>query len=105
MLATVIGVFVSAMVVADVFVNNWAINNFLGNGYFFVTPIAAALSANQLMTHYTFQSGNNIANLSNSGQYMANYTVLNLVRKSDAIYAVSDGDYPLTTNTTLCPTF
>ncbi|OQR93972.1 hypothetical protein ACHHYP_01987 [Achlya hypogyna] len=104
-LVTGAGVFVVIMIICDIFVNNWSINNFLGNGYYFVTPLAATQSALQLESQYSFAKGFSITNLSNTGQYMANYTVLNLVQKTDAIYVISAGAYPLTPSTTLCPIF
>ncbi|EQC25295.1 hypothetical protein SDRG_16848, partial [Saprolegnia diclina VS20] len=67
------------VIAVDAIVNSWTLNDYLGNGHFFLTPVAAARSADN--TGYE--------DLSEIGQWMTNLTVSNMVTKSDNVYAVS----------------
>ncbi|KDO29569.1 hypothetical protein SPRG_05524 [Saprolegnia parasitica CBS 223.65] len=89
----------------DLVVNNWAINDLLGNGYFFATPVASVRYAKDLALTYAFPKGRAPADLSNVGQLLANTTVRGLGCKSEQMYVISAGDYPLTNATSLCATF
>ncbi|KDO18356.1 hypothetical protein SPRG_16275 [Saprolegnia parasitica CBS 223.65] len=76
--------FVVFLLAMDAVVNNWALSNYLAGGY---------------------MRGYSIANMSNMGQWMANYTVVNLVSKNDRVFAISAGEFELTPSTVLCPIF
>ncbi|OQS03628.1 hypothetical protein THRCLA_04040 [Thraustotheca clavata] len=104
-LVSFVGGGVVILIIADAIANNWAINDYLGDGYFFVTPIAAVENAMQLMNQYVYAKNLGISNLSNIGQWIANYTVVSLITKSNRVYLLSVGEYPLTTSTSLCPSF
>ncbi|KDO20352.1 hypothetical protein SPRG_13497 [Saprolegnia parasitica CBS 223.65] len=97
--------FVVLLLAMDAVVNNWALSNYLAGGYFFLTPIGAVQNAPQLETQYSYMRGYSIANMSNMGQWMANYTVVNLVSKNDRVFAISAGEFELTPSTVLCPIF
>ncbi|OQR89936.1 hypothetical protein ACHHYP_05925, partial [Achlya hypogyna] len=99
------GLVVIALLAADAIVNNWAINDFLGDGLFFTTPVVAIETLDQLPSQYAFQRGSGVEDLSNTGTWLANYTVVQLVTKSDKVYIVSGGTFPLTPATNLCPVF
>ncbi|KDO32023.1 hypothetical protein SPRG_03240 [Saprolegnia parasitica CBS 223.65] len=97
--------FVVLLVSGDAIINNWALVNFMGGGYFFVTPIAAATSLDSLGTQYSFAADMGLQDLSKSGRWMSSFTVTHLVAKSDKIYVIAAGDIPLTPSTVLCPIF
>ncbi|EQC33590.1 hypothetical protein SDRG_08697 [Saprolegnia diclina VS20] len=99
------GVFVVLLVAGDAIVNNWALLNFMGSGYFFVTPIAAATSLDSLGAQYSFAAEMGLQDLSKSGRWMSNFTVTHMVAKSEKIYVIVTGDIPLTPNSVLCPIF
>ncbi|EQC38727.1 hypothetical protein SDRG_03692 [Saprolegnia diclina VS20] len=99
------GLLVIVLIAADSIVNNWAFNHFLGNGLFFTTPLVASDTLEGLSDQYTFLKGASLSSISNAGTRMANYTVTNLVTKSDRIYVISAGSFPLTPATNLCPIF
>ncbi|KDO29173.1 hypothetical protein SPRG_05415 [Saprolegnia parasitica CBS 223.65] len=97
--------FVVLLVAGDAIVNNWALVNFMGGGYFFVTPIAAATSLDSLGAQYSFAANMGLQDLSKSGRWMSNYTVTHMVAKSEKIYVIATGDIPLTPHSVLCPIF
>ncbi|OQR87088.1 hypothetical protein ACHHYP_09561 [Achlya hypogyna] len=98
--------FLVVIVIAlDAIINSWTLNDYLGNGHFFVTPVATVRSLDDLSAKYTFAEGGSYRDLSEIGQWMANLTIANMVTKSDSVYAVSASEYPLTPNTVLCPIF
>ncbi|EQC29619.1 hypothetical protein SDRG_12624 [Saprolegnia diclina VS20] len=99
------GLFVLPLIASDALVNNWAINAYLGDGKFFITPIAAAQNAQQLSAQYSYARNLGIPNLSNIGQWIANATVVNLVTESVDVYVINVGEFELTRTTNLCPTF
>ncbi|OQS03631.1 hypothetical protein THRCLA_21114 [Thraustotheca clavata] len=99
------GACVVFLIVCDAFINNWALANYLGGGYFFMTPLGAVENAIQLESHYAFAKGYSIRNLSNMGQWMSNYTIVNFVHKTDRIFALSAGEFVLTADSVLCPIF
>ncbi|OQS00539.1 hypothetical protein ACHHYP_03392 [Achlya hypogyna] len=100
-----VGICVFISIIVDAVVNNWALNDLMGNGYFFATPVAAVQYAAQLSKLYVFPAGRGPRDLSNVGQLLANSTIKALVTKSDTIYVISAGTYPLTDATNLCATF
>ena len=93
------------VIAVDAIVNSWTLNDYLGNGHFFLTPVAAARSADNTGSRYAFPINGSYEDLSEIGQWMTNLTVSNMVTKSDNVYAVSAGTYTLTNNTVLCPIF
>ncbi|EQC29628.1 hypothetical protein SDRG_12632 [Saprolegnia diclina VS20] len=99
------GLFVVFLIAMDAVINNWTLGNYLGGGYFFLTPIGAVQNAPQLETQYSYMRGHSITNMSNMGQWMANYTIVNFVSKNERVYAVSAGEFDLTPSTVLCPIF
>ncbi|EQC29620.1 hypothetical protein SDRG_12625 [Saprolegnia diclina VS20] len=100
-----IGTFVVFLLTADAVVNNWSLNNYLGGGYFFLTPVGGIGAAYELDTEYSFGHGRAIANLSDIGYWMTNVTVNHLVTKSKHMYTFTAGEYALTPATDLCPIF
>ncbi|KDO21123.1 hypothetical protein SPRG_12904 [Saprolegnia parasitica CBS 223.65] len=104
-IVTVAGFCVILLIAGDATANNWAIGNFLGGGYFFLTPIASVQSLAQLRAKYSFATNLGVDNLSNLGQWMSNFSVVHMVTKSDKIYVIQTGDIPLTPDSVLCPIF
>ncbi|EQC29630.1 hypothetical protein SDRG_12634 [Saprolegnia diclina VS20] len=100
-----ISLLVVALVAGDAVVNNWTMLNYLGGGFFFITPIAATNGIDQLSAQYSFPRNLGMQNLSKVGRWMANYSVTNMVAKSDRIYLINTGDIPLTADSALCPIF
>ncbi|EQC29629.1 hypothetical protein SDRG_12633 [Saprolegnia diclina VS20] len=99
------GFLVILLILMDALVNNWTLGNYLGGGYFFLTPLGSVQNARQLETKYSYMRGFSIKNLSNMGQWMSNFTIINFVEKSDRLYAITAGEYPLTPTMVLCPVF
>ena len=102
---TVAGLCVIILIAGDATANNWAISNFLGGGYFFLTPIASVQSLAQLNLKYSFAKNLGVDNLSNLGQWMSNFSVVHMVTKSNKIYVIQTGDIALTPASVLCPIF
>ncbi|EQC38804.1 hypothetical protein SDRG_03763 [Saprolegnia diclina VS20] len=100
-----LGVLVFISMAVDLVVNNWAINDMLGNGYFFASPVASVRYAKDLASIYAYPKGRTPADLSNVGQLLVNTTVRGLGCKSDQMYVISAGEYPLTNATSLCAIF
>ncbi|KDO20351.1 hypothetical protein SPRG_13496 [Saprolegnia parasitica CBS 223.65] len=90
------GFLVILLILMDALVNNWTLSNYLGGGYFFLTPLGSVQNARQLETKYSYMRGLSIKNLSNMGQWMSNFTIINFVQKSDRFYVISAGEYDLT---------
>ncbi|KDO18070.1 hypothetical protein SPRG_16512 [Saprolegnia parasitica CBS 223.65] len=105
LLLTATGALVICILVTDAIVNNWALNNYLGDAYFLATPVATAQFLPQLTRQYSFARGLSVNTLSNVGFWMANTTVHKINTKADDIYLVASGEFPLTPATVLCPIF
>ncbi|OQR95165.1 hypothetical protein THRCLA_07999 [Thraustotheca clavata] len=86
-----IGMCIILLVAVDSVVNNWVINDFVGDGYAFLTPIATVQNADQLQQEYQFASHSGLIDLSNIGYWMINTTVSALSAKSDSIFVLSVG--------------
>ncbi|KDO18355.1 hypothetical protein SPRG_16274 [Saprolegnia parasitica CBS 223.65] len=99
------GFLVILLILMDALVNNWTLSNYLGGGYFFLTPLGSVQNARQLETKYSYMRGLSIKNLSNMGQWMSNFTIIHFVEKSDRLYVISAGEYDLTPAMVLCPVF
>ncbi|OQR84468.1 hypothetical protein ACHHYP_13345 [Achlya hypogyna] len=104
-LVSAIGLGVVGLVTGDAVLNTWAVNDFLGAGCFFLTPIASASTLGDLMAQYRFARRVGIGDLSKVAMWMANYTITNMVSKSGRVYLVDAGLFPLTPATVLCPIF
>ncbi|OQR84100.1 hypothetical protein ACHHYP_13887 [Achlya hypogyna] len=100
-----VGLLVICLVGFDSIVNNWGINQFLGNGYRFLTPIATATNTAELESRYAFANGLGLRDLSNIGLWMVNYTVSQFTSKSANVYFVSAGSYRLDDSMNLCGIF
>ncbi|KDO21122.1 hypothetical protein SPRG_12903 [Saprolegnia parasitica CBS 223.65] len=105
LVVSTVSLLVVALVAGDAVVNNWTMLNYLGGGFFFITPIAAVASIDQLSAQYSFPRHLGMHNLSKVGRWMANYSVINMVAKSDRIYLINTGDILLTADSVLCPIF
>ncbi|KDO18354.1 hypothetical protein SPRG_16273 [Saprolegnia parasitica CBS 223.65] len=99
------GSLVVLLLTVDAVVNNWSLNNFLGGGFFFLTPVGGIGAAYELDTEYSFGHGRAIANLSDVGYWMTNVSVSHLVTKSKHMYTFTAGEFALTPSTDLCPIF
>ncbi|OQS00025.1 hypothetical protein THRCLA_06294 [Thraustotheca clavata] len=104
--AIFVGIIVVFLVIYDSLANNWAINDFLGNGYQFITPVADASNVNDLMDQYSFAHGYGISDLAKITKKMTNYTIVNLVMDTNPyIYVLEAGTYSITSEMNLCPIF
>ncbi|EQC24683.1 hypothetical protein SDRG_17424, partial [Saprolegnia diclina VS20] len=105
-LAIAVGLCVVGLVCIDSVANNWAINDYIGNGYQFLTPIADTSSANDLLSQYSFASGASLNDLSKVAKRMNNYTITNLVQPNNPnIYVLSAGTYAVNAGMNLCAIF
>ncbi|OQS03187.1 hypothetical protein THRCLA_04509, partial [Thraustotheca clavata] len=86
-----IGMCIILLVAVDSVVNNWVINDFVGDGYAFLTPIATVQNAAQLETKYQFASHSGLVDLPKIGYWLINTTVSALSAKSDSIFVLSVG--------------
>ncbi|RHY68349.1 hypothetical protein DYB30_002559 [Aphanomyces astaci] len=73
----------------DVIVNNWELNNYVGNADYFLAPLYNMPTPDNLTQHFSFPTYANVATLSEIGQFMVRYTV-------DASYLRRPTDYLLT---------
>ncbi|OQR94156.1 hypothetical protein ACHHYP_01665 [Achlya hypogyna] len=104
--AYVFGLCVVALVALDSIANNWAINDFVGNGYQFLTPVADVSHANELLSQYAFANGASLTDLSLVAKRMINYTVSNLVEpRNPDIYVLSAGTFAISSGINLCSIF
>ena len=88
------GIAVLCLVGLDTVANNWAINNFVGNGYQFLTPLATASSTADLLRQYSFARGASLTDMSKVGQWVFNYTVMQLVTPdNDKVFLLSAGSF------------
>ncbi|KAF0690034.1 Aste57867_18543 [Aphanomyces stellatus] len=81
------------LVAIDSCVNNWALNDFVGNGQQFKTPIAKANTILDLVPAYAFAAGYNLSTLSNVGFWMTDSTIQNLVSTTSSVFVLSAGTY------------
>ncbi|OQR85241.1 hypothetical protein ACHHYP_12045 [Achlya hypogyna] len=101
-----VGFAVVVLVAYDSVANNWAFNDFIGNGYQFMTPIADLQSASDLEDSYAFAVGSSVTDLSRVAKWMVNYTVSNLVKPgNDRIYVLSAGTFTINAEMNLCSIF
>ncbi|OQS07881.1 EF-hand domain-containing protein [Thraustotheca clavata] len=102
----IIGLGVVALVAFDSIVNNWAFNDFIGNGYQFITPVADIQNAGQLIGPYSFALDASLVDLSRISKFMINYTVSNIVAPANPnIYLLSAGTYTINNKMNLCGIF
>ncbi|KDO25129.1 hypothetical protein SPRG_09277 [Saprolegnia parasitica CBS 223.65] len=100
------GLIVVVLVAFDAIANNWAFNDFIGNGYQYMTPVADVAHASQLEGAYAFPPGAGISDLSRISKWMVNYTISNLVLPgNDKIYVLSAGTYTINGGMNLCNIF
>ncbi|EQC26820.1 hypothetical protein SDRG_15331 [Saprolegnia diclina VS20] len=100
-----VGFIVICLVAFDSIANNWAVNQFVGNGFRFLSPIATVSSSAQLSSQYSFAKGLGLTDLSNIGGWMMNFTVAAFVSKNPNMYFVSAGSYTLDNSMSLCAIF
>ncbi|OQS08032.1 hypothetical protein THRCLA_03493 [Thraustotheca clavata] len=101
-IVSIIGFIVTVLIGIDTVANNWVVNNYLGNGMCFVTPVA---TVQNLQTEYSFAQNHGVKELSKVGKWMLNSTISSLVTKSNAIYILYGGSYRLTNEMDLCSIF
>ncbi|EQC28269.1 hypothetical protein SDRG_13950 [Saprolegnia diclina VS20] len=88
------GIAVLCLVGLDTISNNWAINNFVGNGYQFLTPLATASGTADLLRQYSFAKGASLTDMSKVAQWMFNYTMTQLVTPdNDKVFLLSAGTF------------
>ncbi|KDO20128.1 hypothetical protein SPRG_14608 [Saprolegnia parasitica CBS 223.65] len=97
-----LGLVVVLLVAIDTVTNNWALNDYIGDAYAFLTPIAAVSHAVDLEAQYSFPSTSGLDDLSKIGFWMVNYTVHAMVTKSSDLYFISVGSFPLSTSIDQC---
>ncbi|OQS07798.1 hypothetical protein THRCLA_00207 [Thraustotheca clavata] len=102
--AQVLGICVICLVAVDATANNWAINDFVGNAYEFITPIVEIDTIDKLTSHFTFATGLSVSDLSNIGRWMTDYC-LTSVADSNKIYLLSGGAYTVDERLNLCDIF
>ncbi|OQS03186.1 hypothetical protein THRCLA_21217 [Thraustotheca clavata] len=90
-----LGICIVLLLSMDTVVNNWSINDFVGDGYAFLTPIATVQSAEELNNQYNFASNWGLNELSKVGYWMVNSSVNAFVTKSNSIFVVSVGWFPM----------
>ncbi|EQC27334.1 hypothetical protein SDRG_14858 [Saprolegnia diclina VS20] len=105
--AYVLGILVVALVCIDALFNNWAINDFVGNGYMYATAVATITNTGQLASLYAFPKGWSLRDVSNIGAWNMNYTLTNLVTPSNPnIYLLDAGTFVMdSTFATFCTIF
>ncbi|OQR85451.1 hypothetical protein THRCLA_23026, partial [Thraustotheca clavata] len=59
----------------DTIANNWAVNDYIGNGHRFITPVASVNTAADLPSQYSFDVKRGINDMSRIGIWMLNYTI------------------------------
>ncbi|OQR85087.1 hypothetical protein ACHHYP_12296 [Achlya hypogyna] len=104
-LDVLVGIVVILLVAIDSVANNWAINDYVGDGYTFLTPIAKVTHASDLAAQYRFARGGSLDDISNIGFWMVNFSVNAMVTKSNDVYVASVGSFPLTTAMDQCAIF
>ncbi|EQC32751.1 hypothetical protein SDRG_09723 [Saprolegnia diclina VS20] len=91
-----LGIGILFLVSVDATVNNWAVNDFIGNGHMFVAPLGRVDNARQLEHEYSFALNHSISDLSRVANWMLNFTVTSIVSRSPEMYLLSVGTYTLT---------
>ncbi|OQR92153.1 hypothetical protein ACHHYP_04020 [Achlya hypogyna] len=104
-IVSTIGALVILLAAVDTVINNWAVNDYLGNGYRFITPFAAVSSASDLPGHVSFLTGQGIDELSHIGGYMLNDSITDLVEKSNDVYILYVGLFSMAPSLDLCRGF
>ncbi|KAF0690033.1 Aste57867_18542 [Aphanomyces stellatus] len=84
---------VVVFVAIDVVINNWALNDFVGDGLQFRTPVAPLMSAADLATYYRFGAGVNLTSLSFVGYWMVDTIVHALANDTASVYVLTAGSY------------
>ncbi|KDO20376.1 hypothetical protein SPRG_13758 [Saprolegnia parasitica CBS 223.65] len=101
----VIGAAILMLVAVDTFANNWALNDYIGNGNCFKTPIATVLDFSGVSAAYTFRHDLALDDVSQIGGWMLNYTVAEFTSVNSDYYVVSAGAYEMPATTDLCSIF
>ncbi|KDO20120.1 hypothetical protein SPRG_14600 [Saprolegnia parasitica CBS 223.65] len=100
-----VGLAIIGLVATDSILNNWAVNDYLGNAYRFLTPITGMRSVTDLDATYTFMRGASTTDISRIGNWMVNYTMAALATKSNDVYLVWGGVFAMTPAINLCDAF
>ncbi|EQC32754.1 hypothetical protein SDRG_09726 [Saprolegnia diclina VS20] len=102
---SLVGLAIILLVATDTIVNNWAVNDYLGNAYRFITPVTDMTSVTDLDGTYTFMRGAAPADISRIGNWMLNYTMSALATKSSDVYIVWAGFFTMTPAINFCRAF
>ncbi|EQC32756.1 hypothetical protein SDRG_09728 [Saprolegnia diclina VS20] len=101
----IIGACVLVLVAFDTIANNWSLNDYIGNGNCFKTPIATVLDISGVSASYRFRLDLALEDVSQIGGWMLNYTLSELIGANTDYYVVSAGTYQVPATTDLCSTF
>ena len=101
----ILGAIVLVLVIIDTLANNWALNDAIGNGQCFRTPIATVMDFTGISTAYSFARERALADISQIGGWMLNLTLAELDSLDTNYYVVSAGAYDLPATTDLCSIF
>ncbi|EQC24833.1 hypothetical protein SDRG_17278, partial [Saprolegnia diclina VS20] len=97
-----LGLVVILLVAIDSVTNNWAINDYIGDAYAFLTPLATVSHASDLTAQYSFPVASGLDDVSKIGFWMINHTVHAMVTKSPDVYFISVGSFPLSASIDQC---
>ncbi|OQR99700.1 hypothetical protein THRCLA_06414 [Thraustotheca clavata] len=100
-LGFVFSMMIVVLVGIDTIANNWAINDFMGDGHRFITPVASVSTAADLSSQYSFDVNRAMDDLSRIGIWMLNYTVQAMTNPNSNVYILSAGTYPMPTQSSL----
>ncbi|KAF0709625.1 Aste57867_5850 [Aphanomyces stellatus] len=92
---TCLAVLCAIVVVVDVISNNWELNDLIGNGQTFFTPVLSVSSKDDLDSQFSFPSAASPASMSNMAQFMLNYTMAAIYARDGHHYVLTAGTYTI----------
>ncbi|KDO20375.1 hypothetical protein SPRG_13757 [Saprolegnia parasitica CBS 223.65] len=101
----VLGAAVLVLVLVDTIANNWALNDSIGNGHCFRTPIATVMDFTGISAAYAFVHKRGLADISQIGGWMLNLTLAELDSLDTNYNIVSAGAYEMPATYDLCSIF
>ncbi|RHY13511.1 hypothetical protein DYB25_013010, partial [Aphanomyces astaci] len=80
--------------VLDVVVNNWGLNDYIGNARSFFTPVLTKIaSVKDLKDYFVFPTDASPWSSSNAGRFMLNHSLASIHARDDSHYVLTAGSY------------